>query len=235
MNFKKNYSTSTALLDLLFNTVLGFVALFFIAFIMMNPKEKENENTESKAEFLVTVSWPNDQEDDVDSYMEDPLGHLVFFRRREDGLMHLDRDDLGGKNDRIQTPLGMVEFKENREILTVRGIIPGEYTVNVHMYRKNGEKPVEVTVQLDKMNPSMTTAALRKIILHTNGDEKTAFRFTIDKEGKITNLNELEKPLASTNLNQNDYYQSPDYGEDEPESVPDYENDYLNPGGTTTR
>lgn len=230
MNFKKNYSTSTALLDLLFNTVLGFVALFFIAFVMMNPKEKSKANTESKAEFLITVSWPNDQNDDIDSYMEDPLGHLIFFQRREDGLMHLDRDDLGGKNDRIQTPLGWIEFKENREIMTVRGVIPGEYVVNVHMYRKSGPDPVEVTVQLDKINPSMTTAALRKITLYKNGDEKTAFRFTIDKDGKITNINELEKPLAVNKIGQNEYYRDPAQS---PDGYNDnHEEDYINPGGT---
>lgn len=224
MNFKKNYSTSTALLDLLFNTVLGFVALFFIAFIMMNPKEKKKENTESKAEFIVTVSWPNDQNDDVDSYMEDPLGNLVCFRRREDGLMHLDRDDLGNKNDRIQTPLGSVEFKENREILTVRGIVPGEYTVNVHMYRKSSPEPAEVTVQLDKMNPSMSTAALRKVTLYDNGEEKTAFRFTVDKDGEITEINELEKPLASP--------EPSDERNNSSENENDNQPGYLNPGGT---
>lgn len=228
MGFKREYSTSTALLDLLFNTVLGFVALFFIAFVMMNPKEKDKENTESKAEFLITISWPYEHEDDVDSYMEDPLGHLVYFNRREDGLMHLDRDDLGGKNDRIQTPLGWVEFKENREILTVRGIIPGEYVVNVHMYRKNVPEPTEVTIQLDKMNPSVTTVAIKKVTLYANGDEKTAFRFTVDKDGKITNVNELEKPLAINKLNQNNQYEEPNW---ESSDSDDYNRDYFNPGG----
>lgn len=210
MNFRRNYSTSTGLLDLLFNTVLGFVALFFIAFIMMNPKEAKKANTESKAEFLVTVTWPNDQNDDVDSYMQDPLGHLIYFRRREDGLMHLDRDDTGNKGDRIQTPLGWVEFGDNREIMTVRGVIPGEYIVNIHMYRKNCPEPVEVTIQLDKVNPELSTVALEKITLNQNGDEKTAFRFTIDAEGKVTNVNRLEHPLAANEIEQNDYYGEPE-------------------------
>jgi len=199
MKFNKNYNTSTAFLDLLFNTLLGFVALFFVAFIMMNPVEEEvsKSNTESKAEFIVTVTWPPEAEDDVDSYMEDPLGNLIFFRRREDGLMHLDRDDLGRSNDTIQTPLGPVEVKENREVMSIRGIVPGEYTVNVHMYRKSKAEPTEVTIKLDKMNPTVTTIAVKKVILHVNGDEKTAFRFTIDKDGKVTKMNELEKPLTT--------------------------------------
>ena len=50
-------------------------------------------------EFLITVFWPDNLEDDVDIYVEDPAGNLVWFKSREPGLMHLDRDDLGKRND----------------------------------------------------------------------------------------------------------------------------------------
>ena len=191
---KRNYHTNLAFLDLLFNTLLCFAALFALAFILINP-DKENNNVESKAEFLVTVTWPEGMDNDVDMYVEDPVGHLAAFMRREDGLMHLDRDDLGQRNDTVNTPFGPVKVKGNKEIVTLRGIVPGEYVVNIHMYAER-EKATQtsVTIQLEKLNP-YRVITVKELILINTGDEKTAFRFTLDKTGKVIDVNQLSKSL----------------------------------------
>ena len=54
---KRNYHTNLAFLDLLFNTLLAFAALFVLAIVLINPTKQEN-NTESKAEFMIIVEWP---------------------------------------------------------------------------------------------------------------------------------------------------------------------------------
>ena len=194
---KRTYDTNVAFLDLLFNTLLCFAALFTLSFVMINPS-RENANTESKAEFIITVTWPHEQDNDVDVYVEDPEGHLVSFSRREDGLMHLDRDDLGHRNDTIQTPDGPITYNENREIVSIRGILPGEYIVNVHMYHKNSVDDCPVTIQLDKINP-FKTAALKEVTLVIKEEEKTAFRFTVSQNGDVIDVNELPKDLAHAN------------------------------------
>ena len=194
---KRTYDTNVAFLDLLFNTLLCFAALFTLSFVMINPS-RQNANTESKAEFIITVTWPHEQDNDVDVYVEDPGGHLVSFARREDGLMHLDRDDLGHRNDTIQTPDGPLEYNENREIVSIRGILPGEYIVNVHMYHKNSVEDCPVTIQLDKINP-FKTAALKEVTLVIKEEEKTAFRFTVSQIGHVIDVNELPKDLAHAN------------------------------------
>ena len=193
---KRNYHTNLSFLDLLFNTLLCFAALFVLSFILINPSKKKN-NVRMKAEFMITVTWPNDLDDDVDMYVEDPQGNLVAFMRREEGLMHLDRDDLGHRNDTVVTEWGPIEFKDNREIVTVRGTVPGEYVVNVHMYMKRSEaEEVSVTIQLDKINP-YSTVMIKEVVLRLSGDEKTAFRFTVDKEGEVTDISNLEKSLLT--------------------------------------
>ena len=194
---KRNYHTNMAFLDLLFNTLLCFAALFCLAFILINPSNK-NKTVEAKAEFMITIIWPADMDDDVDTYVEDPEGNLVAFNRREQGLMHLDRDDVGFSSDRIQTSFGVVEYKENREIVSLRGIVPGEYVVNVHMYTKREDKETPVTILLEKINPFKLVTA-RNVVLVQQGDEKTAFRFTLDDEGKVIDTNDLEKSLTSKN------------------------------------
>ena len=195
---KRNYHTNMAFLDLLFNTLLCFAALFVLSFILINPSKKEN-NIKAKADFMITVTWNKDLDDDVDTYVEDPVGNLVAFMRREEGLMHLDRDDLGHRNDTINTPNGPIEYKDNREIVTLRGFIPGEYVVNVHMYMKREKAPTEVTIVLEKLNPYMIIMA-KNVILTTNGQEDTAFRFVVDSEGVVTKVNELKKTLVKSKV-----------------------------------
>ena len=192
---KRTYDTNVAFLDLLFNTLLCFAALFTLSFVMINPS-RQNANTESKAEFIITVTWPYEQDNDVDVYVEDPGGHLVSFARREDGLMHLDRDDLGHRNDTIQTPDGPLEYNENREIVSIRGILPGEYIVNVHMYHKNSVEDCPVTIQLDKINP-FKIVTTKTVVLKLKAYEKTAFRFTVNQNGDVIDVNELPKNLAN--------------------------------------
>jgi|TARA_Y100000310_G_scaffold166963_1_gene166684 hypothetical protein len=194
---KRTYHTNVAFLDLLFNTLLCFAALFTLSFVMINPS-RQNANTESKAEFIITVTWPYDQDNDVDVYIEDPKSHLVSFARREDGLMHLDRDDLGHSNDTIQTPDGPLEYKQNREVVSIRGILPGEYIVNVHMYHMNSVEPCPVTIQLDKINP-FKIVTTKTVVLKIKADEKTAFRFTVNQNGDVIDVNELPKDLAHAN------------------------------------
>ena len=193
---KRNYHTSLSFLDLLFNTVLCFAALFALSFILSNPS-KQDKTVEVKAEFIITVTWPNDLNNDVDTYVEDPQGRLVAFMRREEGLMHLDRDDVGKFNDILSTPFGDVEYNENREVVTLRGTIEGEYVVNVHMYMQRSEQgATPVRIQLDKINP-FQIVTVKDVVLDITGSEKTAFRFTVDKEGEVSDVNELPKTLTT--------------------------------------
>jgi hypothetical protein len=192
---KRNYHTNLSFLDLLFNTLLCFAALFALSFILINPS-KDNKNVEVKAEFLITVTWPNTLNNDVDTYVEDPDGRLVAFMRREEGLMHLDRDDVGRLNDILSTPFGDVEYNENREVVTLRGTVGGEYIVNVHMYtRRSDELQTPVRIQLDKINP-FAIVTVKDVVLNDTGEEKTAFRFTIDREGEVIEINQLPKKLT---------------------------------------
>jgi len=209
MASRKQYQSSMAFLDLLFNMLLAFVAFFFLALILVNPKIKNDKNVEAKAEVIITITWDKDCPDDVDAYVEDPLGKIVYFQRKEDGLMHLDRDDLGWDNDKIITPSGTFEYNENREIVTLRGLIPGEYIVNVHMYSKRVRDETKVRIIAEKINPSLRLYAVGEVTLFKNGDEVTAFRFTVTREGKIINVNKLQKEIAGPKIGDRSNHPNP--------------------------
>lgn len=181
--------------DLLFNTLLAFVMLFAIALIAMNPKAKTGV-IDAKAEFIVTVTWPDLNPNDIDAWMQDPGGNLVWFRAREAGMMHLDRDDRGLANDTIVINGQKVVNPLNQEVITVRGFVPGEYTVNVHYYdTKNGE-PVPVNVSIVKVNPRAEVVFYGAVDLPRKGDEATAARFTVAPDGTVTGVNTLRKKLV---------------------------------------
>ena len=197
MSMQRKYHSDKTFIDLLFNMVLLFMTLFVLSFILISPITKTQQAVELKAEYIITIMWDKDLDDDVDSYLEDPLNHLVGFMRREDGLMHLDRDDLGFRSDTIMTPSGPIALKENREIITIRGIIPGEYTLNVHMYHKNsGVESTKVTARIEKLNPSVQTILVKDVNLMVDNDEKTICRFILNQQGDIIEISDLPKELV---------------------------------------
>ena len=182
--------------DMLFNMLIAFVFCFIIALLAMNPKALKAGDIPAKAEFIITVSWPDNNPNDLDTWVQDPAGDLVWFRAREAGLMHLDRDDRGLANDTIVVNGKQIVNPLNQEVVTLRGIAPGEYTVNIQYYEtKNGE-PVEATVSLVKVNPRAEVVYYGTATLARKGDEATALRFTVLPDGTVNNINTLPKTLV---------------------------------------
>ena len=192
-----------AFTDLLFNALLGFTFMFAVAVIFMNPIAKTGA-IETKAEYLITVTWPDGNPSDVDTWTQDPAGNLSWYAAKEAGLMHLDRDDTGATRDVITVGGRTVENPLNQEIVSIRGVVPGEFTVNVKMYaydagdlaRTPGETPpIPVTVKVEKVNPVVRVMFYDTVELRGQGDEVTAVRFTVQPDGDVTDVNRLPKRL----------------------------------------
>ncbi|MGI9421163.1 MAG: hypothetical protein ACR2RA_25335 [Geminicoccaceae bacterium] len=181
--------------DLLFNALLGFVVMFVLAFLLINPVA-ETGAVDNKAEFLVTLTWPDGRREDVDLYVADPEGRLVWFRAREAGLMHLDRDDLGLGNDVMEVAGKRVVNPVNQEIVSIRGIASGEYVVNLHLYRDDRGKPVPVKVKVEKLNPKVELVYYGDVVLRRRGEEQTAVRFSVSADGRVKDVNRLAKAIV---------------------------------------
>ena len=181
--------------DLLFNALLGFVVMFVLAYLMINPIARTGA-VDAKAEFLITLTWPDGRKDDVDLYVEDPAGNLVWFREREAGLMHLDRDDLGLRNDLLEVGGQQVINPLNQEVVSIRGIVPGEHVVNLHLYRAEGAMPVRAQVKVEKLNPRVEVVFYGDVVLRQQGDERTAVRFSVRPDGGFTEVNRLPRNIV---------------------------------------
>lgn len=181
--------------DLLFNALLGFVVMFVLAYLMINPIARTGA-VDPKAEFLITLTWPDGRKDDVDLYVEDAAGNLVWFRAREAGLMHLDRDDLGLRNDLIEVGGQQVVNPLNQEVVSIRGIVPGEYVVNLHLYRAEGDLPLSTQVKVEKLNPRLEVIFYGDVVLRRQGDERTAVRFSVRPDGGFAEVNRLPRRIV---------------------------------------
>jgi hypothetical protein len=205
---KNKYKSTIGFTDMLFNILVGFAFLFIIAFILIKPEAKK-QDFERKAEFVVVLEWDHDQPDDIDLYVRDPTNSTVHFRLPTANFMYLDKDDLGYANDIVKNIDGTItKVNINREVVTIRGIIPGEYIINAHYYSarkwtgrtlatnmnnagvyevrkgKPSGKQLTVKIELHKVDPYKIWWIGEKTFTR-RGQEETFVRFTIDSDGKL--------------------------------------------------
>jgi hypothetical protein len=185
---------------MLFKALQVMAFLFFIALLAIAPDALTGK-VDPKAEFLVTVSWPDKHPDDVDLFVQDPIGNMVWYRRREAGFMVLDRDDRGGANDFILVNGRKILSPIRQEIVSIRGIVAGEYTVNIYHFAALTGQPVPVSVKVEKLNPMVQVVHYDTIELDHGGMERTAVRFVVDGDGAVVSVNHDEKSLLQTLYN----------------------------------
>lgn len=181
--------------DLLFNALLGFVFLFMVAILFMNPIAKLG-TANLKAEFIITLTWPDNQPDDLAIWVEDPHGEIVSYLQREAGWLRLDRDDRGSLNDTIEINGEKILHPINQEVVTIRGIISGEYVVNVYYYESVTRGPVSATVQIDKINPVLETVFFDRVVLEKQDVEKTVVRFRVSDRGEVVGVDRQPRRLT---------------------------------------
>jgi hypothetical protein len=182
---------------MLFKALQIVAFLFFIALLAIAPDAKEGK-IDSKAEFIITMDWPDNHPDDLDLFVQDPIGNIAWYRHREAGFLTLDRDDRGGANDFIVVNGRKLPSPIREEIVTVRGIVAGEYTVNVSHFQAIAGEPVAATVKVQKLNPTAQVIFDDKVTVDHTGDEKTALRFKVDADGKVIDVHRRPKSLLET-------------------------------------
>ena len=195
----RNRQLSDPFTDLLFNTLLGFSLLFFISIIFMNPIARMG-NINFKAEYIITVTWPDHQPDDLDIWVQDPNGNLLSYRDSNVGWLHLDRDDQGDLNDTVMINGVETVYPINQEVVTIRGIVSGEYVVNLQYYKSTTGQPVTATVKIEKVNPSLKVVYVDKLTLQKEDDEKTVLRFELDAKGEVVGINHVPRKFTNYGL-----------------------------------
>lgn len=175
--------------------VLAALLLVLLAVAMLeSPRARTAPAIETFGAYAVVINWPASRDDDVDLYVRDPAGEVVFFSRETAGIMHLERDDLGLTHDSASG----VTVRFNGERVVLRGVVSGEYTVNVHAYLKRSAGPTPVDVRVVRLLGADEVLLRRQVELLENKQELTVMRFTLDHAGELIGTSDLRADLVAT-------------------------------------
>lgn len=188
--------SGTIFRDVIMLALMGFVVIVILLLPHINPsKLDKNIDISPPGNVIVEIRWPDELDTDVDLWVQGPGDVPVGYSNKGGILFNLLRDDLGHSGDVI---------KINYENSFSRGIVEGEYTVNLHLFRNmSGVIPVEVIVVVSvKINLDAVTKQIltRTVELKSVGEELTVFRFELDKNGKLDpeSVHDLPKSLRSS-------------------------------------
>lgn len=184
----------TVFRDVITLALCGFVAVVILLLPHLNPKQ------EAKAAVAITVPgnvmiearWADELDSDIDLWVQAPGDVPVGYSNKSGVIFNLLRDDLGRNADPTQL---------NYEVTYSRGVPPGEYAVNLHMYRnKSKVSPVKVTVVTSVKKPNSESAKqilTSSVDLMAENQETTVYRFKLTEAGELVpgSVNSLPKPL----------------------------------------
>lgn len=187
--------TGTVFRDTIMLALAGFVALVILMLPHLNPKAaKTAENTEPPGNVIIEARWPNEIDTDVDLWVQAPGDIPVGYSNKGGAVFNLLRDDLGQRADAT---------KMNYEVSYSRGVSPGEYTINVHLYRNIARVtpiPVTIVASVKKtVQESARQLLATKVELRREGQELTVFRFRLDERGDLVpgSVNSLQRPIRN--------------------------------------
>jgi hypothetical protein len=186
---------STVFRDVITLALAGFVACVVLLLPHLNPPgAKTADNVEPPGNVIIEARWPDSIDADVDLWVQGPGDVPVGYSNKGGALFNLLRDDLGKRADAT----GL-----NYEVSYSRGLAPGEYAVNVHLYRNPSHQlPVPVTVVASVKRTGRDSAKqllVSELDLAREGQELTVYRFVLTEEGNLTpgSVHSLQKPLRA--------------------------------------
>lgn len=189
--------TGTVFRDMITLALAGFICMVLLLLPHINPKGKEGTGVateEPPGNVIVEARWDDKLRTDVDLWVQAPGDVPVGYSNKSGLIFNLLRDDLGSYADPTEV---------NFETSYSRGIPPGEYVVNVHLFR-NLENTYPIWVRVvarvkKETEAGAATIAATRVRMDREGQEVTAFRFTLTDRGDLVpgSLNAVYKPLRS--------------------------------------
>jgi hypothetical protein len=182
-------ASDTVFRDVIMLALVGFVAMVILMLPFIHPPgAKANTEITPPGNVMVEIRWPDDIDADVDLWVQGPGDRPVGYSNKGGRVFNLLRDDLGKRNDAT----GL-----NYENSYSRGIVPGEYTVNLHLYRDSDRifpVPVTVVTSVNRPKEQHTRQLLAsRVMLNHEGEETTVYRFQLTAAGDLV-------PGSVTNL-----------------------------------
>jgi len=184
----------TVFRDVIMLALLGFVTIVILILPHLNPPGQSEAGVLPPGNLVVSARWPDRIDADVDLWVQAPGDRPVGYSNLGGRVFNLLRDDLGIKQD-----LDGANF----EVAYSRGLPPGEYTINLHLYQdRTGSLPLSVMVEVSLKNAPdapVHRILMREAKLMRVGEEITVVRFSLDAAGQLmpATVNDLPRPLRN--------------------------------------
>ena len=172
-------SSGTVFRDVLMLALIGFVAMVVMLLPHISKTQDETDEHTPPGNVVVEMHWPDELPVDVDLWVQAPNDVPVGFWNQGSQFFNLLRDDLGLEGD---------ASARNYEVSYSRGILAGDYTVNVHMYGKipaGVVVPVRVVVSVKAKYDTLRQILQTSVELQHRNQEETAFRFRLTGDGNL--------------------------------------------------
>jgi len=184
MRNNRRYLTTFGFIDLLFNMLVGFVFMFFIAYILINPIADEGKVTPPD-EAVIVINWPDNSKYDIDVWIKDPNGLIMSFTNKTIPGMHLEKDDLGFTGDSWK---GSSLAIKNQEVVHITHLHEGVYNVSLHLYATHGvAEDQKVTVEFMTIKKFKKLGS-KQVIMSKKGQEVPILSFDANDKQQITEI-----------------------------------------------
>ncbi len=193
LDYLDEEDSGTVFRDVIMLVLLGFVAMVIMLLPHVTPKKQDAQDHKAPGNVIIEAHWPSSLPVDVDLWVQAPGELPVGFWNQGGPTFNLLRDDLGDDGDATE---------ENYEISYSRGIPPGEYIINLHMYGPlppNTVVPVKVVVSVRKKYDDTFQILQSTVELTRHNQEKTAYRFRLTSEGDLVpdSVSTLQRPMIT--------------------------------------
>lgn len=187
---------NTLKVDLLFNVLLA-ITLMFLTILLILKTEDSKPAVEDKNRLIITTEWEGTSDYDIDMWIKDPAGRFVGYAHKNGEGIVLQRDDTGFFQDKVTDADGNESYVPlNREIINIRKLIPGRYTVNVIVYSNKFRSlsrpelgitygPVTVVTDLIQADPFAKWSG-KEVTLEHNCQQATVLAFDVSADDKVT-------------------------------------------------
>lgn len=166
----------------------GVLAIFLVVAVLLTFHLTQNQKTkdadiQSPGSISVIIVWKEDV--DVDLWIKTPDDVPVGYSRKQGTYMDLLRDDLGRPFERVGD--------HHMEDAFARAVPPGQYDINVHLYRNRDNSPYPIKVDIvttimrktgDSKDEDKKTLKATVELQH-EGQEITVMRFNLDSNAVL--------------------------------------------------
>ena len=173
-------NTNVIFRDVILLALLGFMAVVIIMIAHINPPGLKAEGDKVPGSLIVEINWDQSRNVDVDLWLQINNERPNGYSNKSGQTWNLLRDDLGFTYD--ITPL-------NYEIAYTRGIVAGEYIINLHLYKIHGPNTDPIKVQM-VVSIQLENGTVKKLWTTTSAlsyenQELTVTHLMLTKEGEI--------------------------------------------------